>query len=136
MFSDKDVKPDDELIFSLLQDRKSLWNDIVNNLSETYPGSSGDWHYYNDGKQWLFKMVLKKKTLFWASLFEDSFRVTFYFGDKALPFIEESSLPEEVKNDFKNGKKYGAIRGITIKVNNVSDVEHIKDLIVIKSKMK
>jgi hypothetical protein len=136
MFSDKDIKPDDDLIFRILKEKKVHWLDIMNHMKDVYHLSSGDWHYYNDGKQWLFKMVLKKKTIFWAGLFEDSFRVTFYFGDKALPLIEESSLPEEIKNDFKTGKKYGAIRGVTIKVNNGSDVEHIKNLIVIKNKLK
>lgn len=136
MFSDKDIKPSDELIFKILKDKKVLWLDIMGFMNDSFPSSSGDWNYYNDGKQWLFKMVLKKKTIFWASLFEDSFRVTFYFGDKALPLIEESSLPEQTKDDFKNGKKYGAIRGVTIKANNKTDVEHIKNLIVIKGKMK
>jgi hypothetical protein len=136
MFSDKEIKPTEELVFSIIKEKKNLWHDLMNNVHENYPASSGDWHYYNDGKQWLFKMVLKKKTLFWLSLFEDTFRITFYFGDKALPVIEESNLPESIKNDFKTGKKYGAIRGITVLVNDESDVASIQKLIDIKSKMK
>jgi len=136
MFSDKDIKPADEQIFAILKEKKVLWLDIMNHMNDSYPSSAGDWHYYNDGKQWLFKMVLKKKTIFWAALSEDSFRVTFYFGDKALPVIQDSSLSEQIKNDFLNGKKYGAIRGITIIANTATDVEHIKKLIVIKCKMK
>lgn len=136
MFSDKDSKPTNELVFSILKNNKVHWIDIIKFTNDTYPLSSGDWQYYNDGKQWLFKMVLKKKTIFWAALYEDSFRVTFYFGDKALPVIQDSSLSEQIKNDFLNGKKYGAIRGITIIANTSTDVEHIKKLIVIKCKMK
>jgi hypothetical protein len=136
MFSDKEIKPTEELVFSIIKEKKNLWHDLMNNVHENYPASSGDWHYYNDGKQWLFKMVLKKKTLFWLSLFKDTFRITFYFGDKALPVIEESNLPESIKNDFKTGKKYGAIRGITVLVNDESDVASIQKLIDIKSKMK
>jgi len=136
MFSDKEVKPTEELIFSIIKEKKNLWHELMNHVHENYPASSGDWHYYNDGKQWLFKLVLKKKTLFWLSLFEETFRVTFYFGDKALPVIEESDLPQSIKNDFKTGKKYGAIRGITVLVNDKSDVANIQKLIDIKSKMK
>jgi len=136
MFTHKDVKPTEELIFSIIKNKKDLWHELMNHLHENYPASSGDWHYYNDGKQWLFKAVQKKKTLFWLSLFEESFRVTFYFGDKALPVIEESDMPENIKNDFRKGKKYGAVRGITIPVNEHSDVAIIQKLIDIKSKMK
>jgi len=136
MFTDMAVKPTEELIFSIIKEKKNLWQALMNHLSESYPASSGDWHYYNDGKQWLFKLVQKKKTLFWLSLFEETFRVTFYFGDKALPVIEESDLPLSIKNDFKTGKKYGAIRGITVLVKEESDVVNVQKLIAIKNKMK
>jgi len=62
---------------------------------------SGNWNYYNDGKQWLFKLVQKKKTVFWAGILSDTFRVTFYFGDKAESLIEASELPSNIKNNFK-----------------------------------
>jgi hypothetical protein len=136
MFSDKEIKPDNELIFSIIKDKKVLWLDIMKHMNENFPLASGDWYYYNDGKQWLFKMVLKKKTIFWAGLFEDTFRLTFYFGDKALPIIEESSLPDNMKIEFKTGKKYGAIRGLTVVINDHSDVENVQKLIAIKIKLK
>ena len=79
--------------------------------------SSGEWNYYNDGKRWLFKMIWKKKTVFWISIPESAFRVTFWFGDKAEPLITGSDLPEVIKNDFKTSKKYGAVRAVSIIVN-------------------
>jgi hypothetical protein len=136
MFSDKELKPNEELVFSVIKDKKTLWHALMNHLHEEYPASSGDWHYYNDGKQWLFKEVKKKKTLFWLSLFEESFRVTFYFGDKALPVIEESDLPDTIKNEFKTGKRFGAIRAITIIMNDMPDVVNVQKLIAIKNKLK
>jgi hypothetical protein len=136
MFSDKEVKPTEELIFSIIKDKKDLWYALMNHLHVYYPASSGDWHYYNDGKQWLFKSVQKKKTLFWLSLSGETFRITFYFGDKALPVIDNSDLPELIKNDFKTGRKYGAIRAVTVLMNDESDVVNVQKLIAIKTKMK
>ena len=49
-------------------------------------------------------MIRKKKTLFWIGILQDTFRITFYFGDKAEPLIENSDLPATMKEDFKNGK--------------------------------
>jgi hypothetical protein len=98
--------------------------------------SSGVWNYYNDGKQWLFKMTRKKKTLFWAAVQDDSFRITFYFGDKAEPLLVESKLPQKIKDDFKTSKHYGAIRAISVSLLRDSDIGIIKELISVKLKIK
>jgi hypothetical protein len=136
ILSDKAVVPTDDFIFSLIGDKKILWQKIMNHISETYKDISGTWNYYNDGKQWLFKLVHKKKTIFWLGMIPGSFRITFYFGDKAEPSIIESDLPERIKEEFKSAKKYGAIRGITIVVNGNEDVDNILKIIALKYKMK
>jgi hypothetical protein len=96
--SDPLVKPDEKLIFSIIGEKKILWQEIMNYLKSDYPDASGDWNFYKDGNQWLFKMVQKKKTIFWCGLFEleATFRITFYFGDKAEPVIIESKIPDKV----------------------------------------
>jgi hypothetical protein len=136
MFSNKEIPPTDERIFSILGKKKCLWQDIMNFMKTKYPDASGDWNYYNDGKQWLLKMVLKKKTIFWGVIMEDTFRITFYFGDKAEPVILASSLPDEIKEGFVHGKRYGKIRAISMKINNISDIEIVKTIILIKVEMR
>lgn len=135
ILSDKNVVPTDDYIFSLLGDKKELWNSIMKHVKDNYKDTSGTWNYYNDGKQWLFKMVRKKKTIFWSAMLQDAFRISFYFGDKAIPLIDASELPPEIKAGFKTAKKYGAIRPISIKVLVHSDVETILQLIEIKNKI-
>jgi hypothetical protein len=136
ILSDKQVTPADDLIFSIIGDKKILWQKIMKYASDNFKDMSGTWNYYNDGKQWLFKMVQKKKTIFWLAVMKDTFRVTFYFGDKAEPVILASDLPESVKNDFTSGKHYGKIRAITTKIASQSDVENIRKLIDIKTSLK
>jgi hypothetical protein len=134
--TDKNVIPDNDCIFSIIGEKKTLWLALMAWLSENYKESTGGWIFYNDGKQWLFKMVYKKKTLFWISLLKYTFKVTFYFGDKAEPLIESSDLNTKIKEDFKTGPRYGKIRGITIKMMDVEDFESVKILAGIKMKMK
>lgn len=136
LFSDPAIKPDEKLIFSKIGSKKKLWQALMSYMSENYKESEGTWNYYNDGKRWLFKMVLKKKTIFWATVLEDAFRITFYFGDKAEPVIVASDLTEEAKQQFLNGPRYGKIRAITTTMNDLSDIETVKKLIAIKVKMK
>ena len=73
VLTDKQIIPTDEYIFSIIGDKKILWQNLMNYVSENYKDISGSWNYYNDGKQWLFKLVQKKKTIFWAAILKDTF---------------------------------------------------------------
>jgi hypothetical protein len=136
VLSDRQIYPTDEYIFSIIGPKKELWLRIMNHMKETYKDSSGDWNYYNDGKQWLFKMVNKKKTVFWSGILSDTFRITFYLGNKAEPVIESSDLPPEIKEEFHNAKRYGLIRPVSFIVRNNTDVDNVLKMIVIKNKIK
>jgi hypothetical protein len=136
ILSDKSVIPTDDFIFSIIGENKSHWQRIMNYLSENYEDASGTWNYYNDGKQWLFKLVRKKKTIFWLSLLSDTFRITFYLGNKAESVIENSDLPTGIKEEFKTAKRYGSIRPITLIIRGKADVDNVVKMIDLKSKMK
>jgi ABC-type uncharacterized transport system YnjBCD substrate-binding protein len=136
VLSDKSVYPHDDLIFSIIGNNSVYWKKLLDAIREKFPASEEVWKYYDDGKNWLFRVILKKKTLFWIGVLEDTFRITFYFGDKAEQAIEKSSLPEDIKTAFKNGKHYGKIRAITIKVKSQEDVDHALVVAGIRSAMK
>ena len=135
VLKDKSVLPTDDLIFSIIGKNRDHWINLMAGLREKYADAEGQWNYYNDGKTWLFKMVRKKKTLFWIGIHEDTFRVTFYFGDKAEPILESSDLPENIVEEFRSGKYYGKIRAITLKILKKSDVENVLKLTEIKTKV-
>ncbi len=136
ILSDRNVLPTDEYIFSLIGNNKEHWNRIMDYLSGNFSNIAGNWNYYNDGKQWLFKMVQKKKTIFWLSVIPETFRITFYFGDKAEPFIENSDLTTEIKDGFRTAHRYGKIRPITIRITCEQDVDNVLKLVELKAKMK
>lgn len=135
-FSNPTRQPGDDLVFALIGDRKKYWQEIMKHMLENYRDITWSWNWYNDGKQWLFKMVQKKKTIFWAAvLATGQFRITFYFGDKAEPVILESKLPQKVKDAFMDGPRYGKIRAITLLVENGEDMDTVLKTAAIKSKM-
>jgi hypothetical protein len=136
VLGDKEIIPTNEYIISLLGEKKILWQTIMSYISDNYKDMTGSWNYYNDGKQWLFKMVWKRKTIFWSGILKDTFRITFYFGDKAEPLIFESDLPQSIKEDFKTTKRYGKIRAISLMIFNLSDIETVKKLVSLKLKIK
>jgi hypothetical protein len=132
----KDQMPSDEIVFSFIGKYKPLWISLFQYIQEQHPEIAKEWRYYNDGKCWLLKVTKKAKTIFWLSVIEKTFRITFYFNDKAQKAIDNSTLPEELKEQFKSGKKYNKIRGLTIIFKNKKDCASAEELIRIKVSMK
>jgi hypothetical protein len=135
VLSDPSVFPDNDLIFGIIGSKKALWQKLLDGVHESYPDAIEQWNYYRDGKNWLFRMIRKKKTLFWIGVLEETFRITFYFGDKAEPLIEYSSLPQQMKQEFKTSKRFGHFRAISLKVEQDEDIENALKLVDIRTKV-
>ena len=135
VLTDRFITPTDELIFSIIGDRKIFWQRIVSYLHDNHSDITEVWRFYDDGKCWLFRTLKKKKTIFWIGILDGTFRVSFYLTEKATPLIVQSKLPEEIKNEFLNttGNKF---RSITIKMSDADDAENVIKLIEIKLKLK
>lgn len=136
ILNDKNQYPTEEIIFSHIGKSKTFWKSIFKYIHTNHPEFSEEWRYYNDGKSWLMKVTRKSKTIFWLSLFENRFRITFYFGDKAETAIKESGISSALKKHFIDAKKYGKIRGLTLVMDKKQNVEYAKELISIKLKTK
>jgi hypothetical protein len=136
VLTDPNVQPTEELIFSIIGENSVYWEQLIEYLYENHFGITEEWRFYNDGKSWLYKAVRKKQTLYWIGVIKDTFRVTFWFGDKAAPVIEASALPESIKEEFKNAKRYAHIRAISIEIRSPEDFGNVIKLIELKAKMK
>ena len=134
MLNDQARFPDEQYLMSLTGENYRLWFDLNEAAAKSWPGSGGEWRYYNDGKQWLFKFVLKKKTLFWAAAYDSSFKVTFYFTDKILPLLDAADLPVRIKDDFKTVKAFGKLKPVSVFLHDAADISNIMELISLKAK--
>jgi len=136
ILGDKAQFPTDDVIFSHIGKSKALWVLLFRYIAEAHPDFTQEWRYYNDGKSWLMKVQHKKKTVFWLSIIKGSFRTTFYIHEKAKRIVEDSTISEELKDQYRTGKSFGKIRAITVVYKNKQDVEFAKELIGIKINIK
>jgi hypothetical protein len=136
ILTDKLIVPNEKLIFSIIGETSVFWRQIISYAKDNYSDITELWRFYNDGKEWLFRLIQKKKTICWIRVLPGAFRTTFYFGDKAESLIVNSDLPEPMKQDFKTTKRYGKIRGISIKIADETDVKNVQKLMAIRLKMK
>jgi hypothetical protein len=136
ILSDKSQFPTDKIIFAHLGKAKTLWAALFQYLDKEHADFTREWRYYNDGKSWLMKVQRKKKTVFWLSVLEGSFRTTFYLHEKAGKIVAESKLSQELKEQFRSGKSFGKIRGVRVVYRSRKDLESAKALIAIKLSIK
>jgi len=136
ILTNKDQFPTEGIIFSHIGKSKVIWEDLFQHIHTEYPDLTLEWRYYKDGKSWLMKVTHKSKTIFWLSIIKNAFRITFYFGDKAEQTLLDSSISETLKKEFKEGKRFGKIRGITLAMNKKQYLKDAKELIKLKISIK
>lgn len=135
ILNNKSVKPNDDILFSIIGDTELLWKQTFSYLFDNRKDISVNWKYSDCGKYWVCVVLKKKETIFRLHILKmNSFSVAFPFGDKLEPIILQSKLPDNIKSDFVNAKKYNSTRYISIEVEDSKDVENIKKLIDIKIK--
>lgn len=134
--NNKNKYPDDVVLAHHLRNTKAVWDEFITLLGREYPAITGEWRYYNDGQSWLFKVTRKQGTVCWVSVWDGFFKTTFYFGDKATDLIAASALDQACKTQFTDGKHYGKIRGITVELKTIPDLDAVRQLIAVKLKVK
>ena len=135
ILTDPNVQPTDELISLIIGENKIYWQQIISYLRVNHSDITEVWRFYNDGKCWLYRTLRKTKTIYWAGILKDTFRITFYLSDKAESLIEDSTLSEIIKEEFWNTKG-SKFRAVTVIMHSVEDLENVLKLIEIKLKVK
>lgn len=133
VLTDPGITPGNDLVFSIIGDNRVHWQKIMNYLHENHRDVSEVWRYYNDGKSWLFRTLKKKDTIFWVAVIEGTFRVSFYFGNKADSMIEASDLPEQLKEEYRKTSQ-SKFRALSVEINGPTDTEQVIRLIDLKLK--
>jgi hypothetical protein len=128
---DKSVKPDDEKLSGVLGETYKLWSELKKYLASNYPGTVEEWKNY-DKYGWNLKILLRKRNLFFLIAYDQYFKLSFVFGDKAVSVVEKSGLPDSIITQLRSARKYMEGRGISIEIKSNKDVGFVKKLIDIK----
>jgi hypothetical protein len=133
IFVDKSVKPNDEIIFSIIGDTKLICKQTFLYLFDNSKDISVNWKYSNCGKYWVCQALKKKKSLFRIRISKkNSFTIAFPIGDQLEPIILQSNLPDSIKNGFIHSQRFNKTRYISIDVKDSKDFENVKKLIDLK----
>jgi len=133
LLNDKSEYPDDEVLLRELDKSKSIWDEFVNQISTSFAPMSLEWNFYNDGKAWLCKLVYKKKTVCWISVWQGFFKMTFYFTGKNNKDINGLNINLNLKKSYRSNKSFGKLKPLTIDVKAKKALSNVFELVQYKS---
>lgn len=139
LLRDAAVKPTAEIIANGLGAANTTYIKFVEELKK-YGISLMDWRYYNDGKAWLSKGEYKwttargankVKPLFWLSIWEESFKVSFNFSEKIRPALLSLPLSEAIKEIIHTTEPNGKTAKFLPVIIDITEDRQLNDVYVL-----
>ena len=118
------LSPTKKVLKNALEKNFAVYEELMNTITGEKYDLLPAWHYYNDGKAWLCKVQYKSKTVFWLSVWNKYFKMTFYFTEKNRKPINELDIDDNIKKDFTGNKPVGRLLPLTL---NISEKKQLKD---------
>ena len=131
-FNNKQVMPDETSLASEIGETKEVLDQICKFIEAETGHLTWEWKHYGQKTGWTLKLLSKKRNLLFVGPENGYFIVAFVFGDRAVDAVVKSQLPETIKNELLNARKYAEGRGIRFEIRDDSQLESIKELIKIK----
>lgn len=131
-----DIYPSGEVLKDALGEIFGALDSFFKTITDEEYGLIIEWRYYNDGKAWLAKVLHKKKTILWLSVWEDFFKVSFYFTEKHLEAIAELNISESIKEDFCKAKPVGRLIPMIIDINTDNQLGDLLTVVRFKKSLK
>jgi hypothetical protein len=133
LLNDKDEFPGDDVLSKYLDKTKSLWDELTSVVSSDFPSASLEWKYYKDGGSWLGKLVQKKKTVCWISVWDKFFKVSFYFTEKNDWDIRNLKIDQSLKDAYSAHKPIGKLKPLIVEVKTKRTLNDVRELIRYKT---
>lgn len=127
---DRDIYPSDAVLSSLLGDSFTAYCDLVallkvNNLTP-------EWRYYNDGKAWLCKVQMQKRTIIWMSAWKGCMKATIYIPEKYSSKIRLLDLDQQTLQAIIDAKPVGKSQPCTFEIRSSQILIEFEKLIHFK----
>jgi hypothetical protein len=128
LLRDPDIQPSIDVISKALGGAYDTYTKFANELSNLDIQIS--WGYYNDGKAWLAKGLHKwtgirggqnETTVFWLSIWDGFFKVTFYVPEKSRADIYNLQLGDDVNLMVADSNQMGKFKYFPITFDLDSD---------------
>jgi len=135
LLNDPGIEPSADIIEAALGSSYSTYAELITIVSGEKYGIEPQWNYYKDGKAWLCKAVFKKKTIFWLSVWDGFFKITFYFTEKNCSAVYDLDIDRQLAEEFKNNAFTGKLKPFTVIVRNPGQLQDILKIADLKKRI-
>lgn len=136
LLREQEIFPSDEVLKNVLGNIYPVYESLLNTITGSEYGLTCEWNYYNDGKSWLYKVIYKKKTVFWLSVWDGHFQIGFFFTEKHLEGIAALEIDEKIKEDFCQAKPIGKLLPMIFRIRNEGQLPDLLKVVDFKKKQK
>ena len=136
LLRDAEIAPTEDVIQEALgKEMFDVYCTLIKIISDEF-ALSYLWHYYNDGKAWLCKVMINKKTVFWLSVWEKNIKASFYFTQKTSPAIFDLPIYNITKERFNHSKPIGKLIPFIFDIENAEQLNELRIIINYKKSLK
>jgi len=135
LLTNPEIIPERQVLESALRDAFPTFEKLFSFFSEKEENLVHGWRYYNDYRAWLCKVQFKKKTVFWLSVWDAYFKITFYFSEKHLDEFFELPIDESVKELLNQSKPSGKLISLVLTIRDSGQLDDVRHMIDFKKKI-
>lgn len=128
------LPPTTELLTTVLNDNYVNFNHLLEVFDKH--NIVPEWRYYNDGKSWLCKVQHKNKTVLWLSVWEECFKLSFFFTEKTKGGVEDLEIDTTIKELFKQQVTTGRLIPLILEIKDSSVLPDAEKILQYKIKCK
>mgnify|MGYP001020424572 FL=1 len=137
LLRDPQIFPTEDVLKNALEpDAYEVFASFMNVITSAEYGLTYEWRYYNDGKSWLCKILHKKKTVMWLSVWNGFLKISFFFTEKHLEGIAALDIAENIKEDFCKAKPIGRLIPMLFNINNKKELSDVLTVAAFKKSLK
>ncbi|MBN2638424.1 MAG: DUF3788 family protein [Bacteroidales bacterium] len=136
LLREKETEPTLDVLENVLgKELFILYEELIKIFTDEF-SLEPQWQFYKDGNAWLCKVVFKKKTILWLSVWENYIKTGFYFTEKSGTGVLALDIDPEIKEAFAVAKPIGKLIPLTIDVNQHKQMKDLKEVVKYKKGLK
>ena len=136
LLREKEVEPSNDVLENVMgKDLFLIYQELIEIFTHEF-NLDPQWHFFKDGNSWLCKVVHKKKTILWLSVWSGYIKTSFYFTEKTGKGVLELDIDNQIKKLFELAKPIGKLLPLTFEINHQNQLKDLKEVIRYKKELK
>ena len=136
LLREREIEPTNEVLENVLgKELFIIYQELIKIFADEF-SLEPQWQFYKDGNAWLCKVVYKKKTILWLSIWKNFIKTGFYFTEKTRIGILELDIDNKIKEVFEVAKPIGKLIPLIIDINQQKQIKDLKEVVKYKKGLK